>query len=115
MHGIDMWRNVWRNVSFQRLPMRVKVKLERPTAPLPTEGSPFGLDYKGFFFSCISSMVLSSLRSPEYLPWYDGPCLCNAQHLRYAEASIFAVPLNTLGVQKWKKLQDCFTCSATRV
>ena len=43
-----------------------------------------------------------------YLPWYDGPCPCNAQYLRYAEASIFAVPLNILGIQKWKKLQDPF-------
>ena len=54
-------------------------------------------------------MVLSSLGSPKYLSWYDGPCLCNAQHLSYAEASIFAVPLNILGVHKWKKLQDSFT------
>ena len=109
VHGIDMCRNVWRNVGFQRLPVRVRVKLVCLTAPLPTEGSPLGLDYKGFFFSCISSVVLSSLGSPKYLPWYDSPCPCNTQHLRYAEASIFAVPLNILGVQKWKKLQDSFT------
>ena len=54
-------------------------------------------------------MVLSSLGLPKYLSWYDGPRLCNAQHLRYAEASIFVVPLNILGVHKRKKLQDSFT------
>ena len=43
VHGIDMWRNVWRNVSFQRLPVHVRMKLEHLTGPLPTEGSPLAL------------------------------------------------------------------------
>ena len=34
VHGIDMCRNVWRNVCFQCLPVRVRMKLECLTGPL---------------------------------------------------------------------------------
>ena len=53
-------------------------------------------------------MVLNSLGPPKYLPRPNAPCSHNTEHLRYAEACIFAAP-NILGIEQSRKLQHPFT------
>ena len=95
VRGIDMCDDVWMNVDFQRCHADTLGDTCTEKFAFPKDESP--LDRKELFFFGISSIVLNSLGPPKYLPRPNTPCLDNTEHLRYAEACIFAVP-NILGI-----------------
>ena len=95
VRGIDMCDDVWMNVDFQRCHADTLGDTSTEKFAFPKDESP--LDRKELFFFGISSVVLNSLGPPKYLPRPNAPCSDNTEHLRYAEACIFAVP-NILGI-----------------